>query len=76
MNVISVKNEILNSSVSVSDIAGVYGLVMESRGGAKGKPDESSLRVALLSVGATCYLVFERPVKFISFRYFETTCFS
>lgn len=40
MNVISTNNEILNSSVSIQSIDGVFGLVMESRGGAKGKPNE------------------------------------
>lgn len=40
MNVISENNEILNSSVSIQEIDGVFGLVMESRGGAKGKPNE------------------------------------
>lgn len=40
MNVISDKNEILNSSVSIQEIDGSFGLVMESRGGAKGKSNE------------------------------------
>lgn len=40
MNVISENNEVLNSSVSIQEINGVFGLVMESRGGAKGKPNE------------------------------------
>lgn len=40
MNVISIKNEILNSSVSIQEIDGVFGLVMESRGGTKGKSNE------------------------------------
>lgn len=40
MNVISENNEVLNSSVSIQEIDGVFGLVMESRGGAKGKPNE------------------------------------
>lgn len=40
MNVISENNEILNASVSLKSIGGVFGLVMESRGGAKGKPNE------------------------------------
>lgn len=40
MNVISEKIEILNSSVSIQKIDGIFGLVMESRGGAKGKPNE------------------------------------
>ena len=40
MNVISENNEVLNASVSIQEIGGVFGLVMESRGGAKGKPNE------------------------------------
>lgn len=40
MNVISENNEVLNASVSLQTIDGVFGLVMESRGGAKGKPNE------------------------------------
>jgi putative restriction endonuclease len=40
MNVISENNEVLNSSVSIQEIDGVFGLVIESRGGAKGKPNE------------------------------------
>ena len=40
MNVISESNEVLNSSVSIQEIDGVLGLVMESRGGAIGKPNE------------------------------------
>ena len=40
MNVISEYNKILNASVSLQTIDGVFGLVMESRGGARGKPDE------------------------------------
>lgn len=40
MNVISENNEVLNSSVSIQEIDGVFGLVMESRGGARGKPNE------------------------------------
>lgn len=40
MNVISENNEVLNASVSIQEIDGVFGLVMESRGGAKGKPNE------------------------------------
>ena len=40
MNVISENNVVLNSSVSIQEIDGVLGLVMESRGGAKGKPNE------------------------------------
>ncbi len=40
MNVISENNEVLNSSVSLQTIGGVFGLVMENRGGAKGKPNE------------------------------------
>lgn len=40
MNVISDKNEVLNSSVSLQTIDEAFGLVMESRGGAKGKGNE------------------------------------
>lgn len=40
MNVISEHNEMLNASVSLQTIDGVFGLVMESRGGARGKPNE------------------------------------
>ncbi|MFT6405939.1 MAG: 5-methylcytosine-specific restriction protein A [Candidatus Azotimanducaceae bacterium] len=40
MNVISENNEVLNASVSIQEISGVFGLVMESRGGARGKPNE------------------------------------
>ncbi|NWN91088.1 hypothetical protein HLV39_06235 [Marinobacter adhaerens] len=40
MNVIPEDNEILNSNVSVQEIQGIFGLVMESRGGAKGKSNE------------------------------------
>lgn len=40
MKVISENNEILNSSVSIQNIDGVFGLVMESRGGAKSKSNE------------------------------------
>ncbi len=40
MNVISENNEVLNSSVSIQEVDGVFGLVMESRGGARGKPNE------------------------------------
>ena len=40
MNVISENNEVLNSSVSLQTIDGIFGLVLESRGGAKGKPNE------------------------------------
>jgi len=40
MNVISERNEILNSAVSILEIDGVFGLVLESRGGARGKPNE------------------------------------
>ena len=40
MNVISEHNEMLNTSVSLQTIDGVFGLVMESRGGARGKPNE------------------------------------
>jgi Predicted restriction endonuclease len=40
MNVISENDEVLNSSVSIQEIGDVFGLVMESRGGAKGKPNE------------------------------------
>ena len=42
MNVISEHNEMLNASVSLQTIDGVFGLVMESRGRARGKPDERS----------------------------------
>jgi len=40
MNVISENNEVLNASISFQTIDGAFGLVMESRGGAKGKPNE------------------------------------
>ena len=40
MNVISEHNVMLNASVSLQTIDGVSGLVMESRGGARGKPNE------------------------------------
>lgn len=40
MNIVSSNNEILNSSVSLQDIDGVFGLVMESRGGGIGTPIE------------------------------------
>lgn len=40
MNVISENNEVLNASVSIQKIDGVFGRVMESRGTAKGKPNE------------------------------------
>ncbi|MES9947186.1 MAG: HNH endonuclease [Candidatus Thiodiazotropha sp.] len=47
MNVISEKNEVLNASVSLETIDGVFGLVMESRGGAKGKPNERNTDYSL-----------------------------
>ncbi|MCG8037121.1 MAG: HNH endonuclease [Candidatus Thiodiazotropha taylori] len=40
MKVISKNKEVLNSYVSVQTIDGVFGLVLESRGGAKGKRNE------------------------------------
>lgn len=40
MNIVSEKNEVLNANVSIQDIDGHFGLVMESRGGAKGKSNE------------------------------------
>lgn len=40
MYVISESSKILNSSVSIQTIGGVFGLVMESRGGAEGQPNE------------------------------------
>lgn len=40
MHIVSDKNEILNSEVSLQEIDGTFGLVMESRGGAKGKSNE------------------------------------
>ncbi|MCU7853371.1 MAG: HNH endonuclease [Candidatus Thiodiazotropha sp. (ex Monitilora ramsayi)] len=40
MNVISEDNEVLNSLVSIRNIEKSFGLVMESRGGAIGKPNE------------------------------------
>ncbi len=40
MNIVSEKNEVLNASVSIQDIEGHFGLVIESRGGAKGKSNE------------------------------------
>lgn len=40
MNVISTNDEILNSTVSLDMVDGIFGLIMESRGGAKGAPNE------------------------------------
>ncbi|MCF5857684.1 HNH endonuclease [Aeromonas veronii] len=40
MKVISESNEPLNSSVAIDTIDGSFGLIMESRGGAKGKSNE------------------------------------
>lgn len=49
MNVISENKEILNATVSISEINGISGLVLESRGGAKGKTNErnSDYQIAL-----------------------------
>lgn len=40
MNVVSVNNEVFNASVSIQTIDGYFGLVMESRGGAKNSANE------------------------------------
>jgi len=43
MNVISLDNKVLDASVSLQTIDDVYGLVLESRGGAKGKPNQRNI---------------------------------
>lgn len=43
MNVISTSNEVLDASVSLKTIDGTFGLVLESRGGAKGKSNQRNI---------------------------------
>ena len=52
MNVISNSGEVLNAAVATATIDGDFGLVFESRGGAKGQPNErnSDYAVALTTV--------------------------
>jgi hypothetical protein len=75
MNVVSDKKTLLNALVSIQDIGGAYGLVLESRGGARGKPNERNTdytealttilnRLAKLAVGQTSfYLVSTKALE-------------